>query len=268
MKTITTFICLISFITTIYAQISPPGLGEADAATWFALGLRQDINTKQSIESMTYIGIGAKTIELEGLYDNKPAIFVFNQEFFHEINKSIDLSYAASYRRQMEYEYDSSKNSTQTSTQQEFRIYGRFAYTFKLGKVKFKQTARQEFRHFVDQNFNNTVEPLQFRSRLKSQISFYIDQQNQHKLTAGTEVLFSTSKNQTTKDWSDIKYKEARFTLFYTYTPAKTPIAISIGYMNNLIEKHTTHAVHYASVDVVWENPFKIFESKKPVQLD
>lgn len=268
MKTITTFICLVSFITNIYSQVSPPGLGDANTASWFALGLRQDINAKQTIESMTYIGIGAKKIEHQKMYLNKPAIWVINQEFFHEMNKNIDLSYAASYRRQMEYEYNSYNNPITSSVQQEFRIYGRFAYAFKLGNIKFKQTARQEFRRFTDQNFNNTDEPLQLRSRLKSQVSFYLDTQKQHKLTADAEALFSNSKNQDNKDWSGLKYKEARFTLFYTYTPKETPLAISIGYMNNLIDKNSTHSVHYTSVDMVWENPFKIFENKKPNQLD
>ena len=266
MKYILAFFFLITL--TVFGQVSPPGLGGGDAATWFALGLRQDINAKQNTESMTYLGIGAKTEDHNNRYLNKPAIFVLNQEFFHEINKNIDLSYALSYRRQMEYDYNEINHPIHTTIQQEFRIYGRIAYTFKIGNVKFKQTARQEFRRFFDQNFKNTPEPFQLRSRLKSQVSFYLDHPNRHKLTAGAEALFSNSQSQKNNDWTGFKYKEARFTFFYTYTPQNTPLAFSLGYMNNLIEKNTTHSVHYTSLDIVWENPLKIFDQKKPKQLD
>lgn len=247
--------------TFLYAQISPPGLGEANYASWFALGLKQDLNAKNSIHSMTYVGVGIKTEENQ--YINKPAILVLNQEFYHHLNNKIDLSYAASYRRQKEYENLPNKTNNQFSIQQEFRIYGRFSYTFKVANINFKQTARQELRRFVNQDFIDTNEPLQLRTRIKSQIVFNLDNQKRHKISTGAEALFSTSKNQETKNWSGIKYKEARFTFFYTYNPIKTPLAFSLGYMNNLIQNNTTHSVHYTSVNIVWKNPFKNFENKQ-----
>jgi len=239
----------------INAQVSPPGLGDTNGASWYAVGLRQDLNEK--IESMTYVGLGLKSDEDNYNIAAKPAIIVMNQELYHQLDKHWKVSYALSYRKQMEYSMDDDIENV--ATQNEMRIYGRAAYSTTIGRVKLTQTARQEARKFVDSHWKNTEEPIQLRSRLKSQISVSLDTDNHHTITGGAEMLFATSKNNITKKWSKMKYKESRFTLFYTYKPQKTPIAISVGYMNNLIEKNTTHSTHYTSIDLTWENPFKIF---------
>lgn len=252
-------IIILLLSTFLEAQVSPPGLGDTNSASWYAMGLRQDLNEDKTFESMTYIGVGLKSDEDNYNLISKPAIVVLNQEFYNELDKNWKVSYAISYRKQMDYSMDVVNMSENIATQQELRLYARMAYSTKIGKVKLTQTARQEVRKFMDQDWKNTDEPLQLRSRLKSQASISLDENDKHSLTAGAEVLFSTSKDNITKEWSDFKYKEARFTMFYTYRPQETPIAISVGYMNNLIEKNSTHSAHYASVDITWENPFHIF---------
>lgn len=258
MKSILIYIFL--FTTSILqAQISPPGMGDIAHASWFALGLKQSLNESESVESMTYLGLGySKMNETDELY-NDPAIIVINQEFYHQLNTNWKLSYAASYRNQWEKNIDLDSDNNPREKQREMRLYSRISYTTNLGKVRLTQTARQEARKFVDENWKNTENHFQLRSRLKTQAAVNLDEDNQHALTAGAEVLFSTSKNNLSHDWSKFKYKESRFTFFYTYHPKETPIAISLGYMNNLIKNTSTHSVHYASFDVVWENPFHIF---------
>lgn len=249
------FLSFLLFSICINAQVSPPGLGDTNGASWFALGMKQDLNEK--IESMTYVGLGLKSDEENYNITSKPAIIVINQEFYHQLDKHWKVSYALSYRKQMEYSMDDDIENI--STQNEMRIYGRVAYSTSIGKVKLTQTVRQEARKFVDHHWKNTDEPIQLRSRLKSQISVPIDLENHHTITGGAEILFATNKHNLSKEWSRFKYKESRFTLFYTFRPQNTPLAISLGYMNNLIKKNATHSTHYASIDITWENPFKIF---------
>ena len=53
-------IVLMSIPDLSVAQLSPPGLGKAKTASWFAFGLKQTLDSAKKKESMTYIGIGRK----------------------------------------------------------------------------------------------------------------------------------------------------------------------------------------------------------------
>lgn len=257
------FLVLVIITSFLHAQVSPPGLGDTNAASWLALGLRQDLNEDKTFESMTYVGYGAISDDDNYSLTSKPSIIVINQEFLNDLNKNLKLSYALSYRNQKEYEINELTNTEFSKTQKEFRVYSKLAYINQLGRVKLTQTVRQEVRRFVDSDWKNTSNPLQLRTRLKTQVAVSLDIKEQHTLTFGAESLFSTSKNNYTKKWDSFKYNEARFTMFYTFRPKNTPVAISIGYMNNLIKKNTTHSVHYASLDFVFEDPFKIFRKNE-----
>lgn len=250
---------LFLFSISLKAQITPPGLGDTNAASWYAMGLRQKLNDDANFESMTYIGVGLKSGEDNYDINSKLAIVVINQEFYHHIKNNWKVSYAVSYRNQKDYFKDENTNVNQTKVQQELRLYSRLSYSTSIGKVKLTQTARQELRKFVDNNWKNIDKSIQLRSRLKTQVALTVDRSKQHTLTAGAESLFSMSRTDETKKWDKLKYKEARFTLFYTYRPKDTPVAISVGYMNNLIKNKSTHSVHYASFDLVWEDPFHVF---------
>lgn len=86
------------------AQISPPGLGLANSASWFAVGVRQELDTLKAWQSVTYIGIGRKSNPDNYNPLAKPAILVMNQEFYHQFHHHWQYSFALSYRRQDEYE--------------------------------------------------------------------------------------------------------------------------------------------------------------------
>jgi len=257
MKTTNLYLIFFIFFSyNMHAQISSPGLGDGNTASWFALGLRQNLNKKDNIQLMTYMGMGLKSTPQNTMQLSKPAIFVVNQEMYHQLNNHWEGSCAISYRKQYEYLPNKITSEKLTTIQQEFRVYARMAYTFKISNIKLKQTLRQEFRRFVDDHWKNTNEPLQLRTRFKSQVSINLEPTQQHQLTAGAEILFAISKKQQTIQFSPLKYKEARFSAFYTYKPKNTQIAMSVGYMNNLIHEKFPYSVHYASVDVVWINPF------------
>ncbi|MCA4782501.1 hypothetical protein IF125_09510 [Empedobacter stercoris] len=40
------FLSFLLFSICINAQVSPPGLGDTNGASWFALGMKQDLNEK------------------------------------------------------------------------------------------------------------------------------------------------------------------------------------------------------------------------------
>src|SRR5689334_13059308 len=80
------------------AQISPPGMGETNTASWFAFGVRQSLDSSEKIQSFTYIGLG----RISGPTSYNPLkyqeIFVINQEFYHRFHKHWHYSLALSYR--------------------------------------------------------------------------------------------------------------------------------------------------------------------------
>lgn len=251
------FYCSITYATASFAQISPPGLGEVSFGNWYAIGLRQDLLS--NLESMTYIGTGFKTDEGSSSLFAKPAIFVVNQEFYYALSKHWKASLAGSYRVQNEDAIEIADLQTKSFREHEFRLYGRISHTSAIGRFKWTQTFRQEVRRFMNTDWHTTSYPLALRSRLKTQLSTSLDKNKQHTLTAGTEILFATKKSNESQKWSSLAFNETRLTLFYTYRFIDQPIALSIGYMDNLIKEDNLGANHYLSLDMVIENPFELF---------
>ncbi|MDF7817082.1 DUF2490 domain-containing protein [Runella sp. MFBS21] len=252
------FLIVLGF-TRCLAQISPPGLGTAHTAEWFAIGIRQDLDTtkNKSWQSMSYIGLGRKSNpdNFDPFY--KPAIIVINQEFYHQFHPHWQYSLALSYRRQDEYLEKPPYSHDNEPLEQEFRVYSRLSYLLQTSRIKFTPTLRQEFRKFYTTHFKNLDEILQLRSRFRLQVTFNLDAKKIHRLIAGSEYLFAVSKKTATNAWTNFKYRESRFSLYYSLSPPKIPLVFSMGYMNNIIGVSSPLSVHYAAFDVVFQNPFK-----------
>ncbi|NIG54589.1 DUF2490 domain-containing protein [Chitinophaga sp. Cy-1792] len=248
------FIIFVLFTATTAAQISPPGLGKANTASWMALGIRQPLDSAGKVESLTYIGLGRTsnpTADANPLHHQ--AILVLNQEFYHHYRKNREYSYAISYRRQNNYEEAYPYHSADPAFEQEFRLYGRYAITTPLGHLKWKNTLRQEFRKFFAPAFTPAEEDFQFRTRLKSQLSIPLGT-GTNKLSTSAEILFAVSKENEPRQWSGWGYKETRFTVYYTVHPKHLPVTIDIGYMNDLLGTGGNLTdVHYMAVDIIWE---------------
>ena len=90
-----TFIVLF-FATKSPAQISPPGLGHSKTASWFAAGFKQKLNEKW--QSMTYFGMGRTSGNSLNPIE-KPAILVFNQEFYHQLKKQSEIFFCIKFER-------------------------------------------------------------------------------------------------------------------------------------------------------------------------
>jgi len=244
------------------AQISPPGLGDANTAGWFAVGVRQELDTIKAVQSMSYIGLGVKSNPDNSNPFYKPAIIVLNQEFYHQFHKHWQYSGALSYRRQQEYSKTSPYESEDPSIKQEFRIYGRLVYVLKTSKIKLAFTYRQEFRKFYTPDFNNWPETFQLRSRFRAQFTLNLNANKTQRFICSAEALFSKSK-AATGDWSVLSYQESRFCLYYSVSPRNFPLIFNLGYMNDLLGHTAAHPVSYIAFDIIWENPFKLTQRKK-----
>ncbi len=256
---------LLVFASKSFSQISPPGLGKANTADWFALGIRQKLDAIEGKgwQSMSYIGLGRKSNpdNYDPFY--KSAILVVNQEFYHQFHKDWQYSLALSYRIQdayldkVPYEHDT------PNLKQEFRLYSRLSYIFSTSRIKLVPTFRQEFRKYYSPDFQNNNENFQFRSRFRLQLTANLDNKKQHRLTLGSELLLSISKENTPDTWTDFNYRESRFSLYYSFSPKTLPFIFSVGYMNNLVGYKNPYKVHYLAFDIVIESPFNVQRHSK-----
>lgn len=244
--------------STTYAQLSPPGLGKANTASWFAFGIKQRLDTLKQKESTTYIGIGRKSNPDENNPMSKPGILVLNEEISNHYKEHWTYSYALSYRRSNLYASEAPFDETEPSIEQEFRVYGRYSYLMGNQNIKWKNTVRQEFRKFFNPDFSKTDENYQFRTRLKSQVNFALGTQKVHQIIVSAEALFAISReNFPEEEWSKFAYKESRFALYYSLSPKEIPFTFDLGYMYNLIGKDSNvDGVNYLALDVVLKNPF------------
>lgn len=254
MKNILAILLLFCFSFNTKAQISPPGLGKGKLAVWGAVGINQNI--AKNWQSNSYLGLGRISTQ----NDNNPlkhqAIVVINQEFYHQFHKNWETSIAASYRIQDDYSNQFPFNHLKPPYHQEIRLYSRLSYKFNIERFKITPTIRQEFRKYYDPRFHHTSEDFQFRTRFRVQFSVSLDKETKHRIAINSEQIMGISKLYAPNSWTNFAYKKSRFSIYYTYAPLKTPIKISIGYMNNLIGTKKISSVSYVGVDIIFNNIF------------
>lgn len=242
------FVCSLLCAAPAWAQISPPGLGEAETASWVAAGLRQDLDARGRFQSLSYVGVGAiSDHDLDPL--RRPAIMVLNEEVYDRFAKVFQYSLALSYRRQYLY------RTHERELQQELRFYGRFSHVLRRRRFKLTSTLRPELRSFYTPAFAPRDEPLQLRFRLREQLSYSLDRSERQRLIGSAEVLSSIAK--TGAGWSRFDYRESRFCLYYSLAPSGSLVVVDVGYMNDLLgQGEALTDVHYLALDVTWQNPF------------
>lgn len=263
MNTIKTMLLILSS-STAFAQISAPGMGDAKTAIFTAAGIKQQWHNNPQFETMTYIGFGTKSTTENHNPISESNTLVLNHENFHTLNTHWKISYAASYRIQNQITppttlaNDKILNENQfQKKQRETRIYGRLNYSKRWNNIVFTEKIREDVRKFHDEDWTTQNKNLEMRTRLKSQLGFEIGMDREHKISLGSEVFFATDHNLQTREWTRLHYTETRFTAFYTIKPKSIPISYTLGYMNDLIETNKTHAVQYATFNILWHNPFQ-----------
>ncbi|MBK9765163.1 MAG: DUF2490 domain-containing protein [Flavobacteriales bacterium] len=237
-------------------QSSPPGLGRGHTATWFAVGVEQQLDTLEKMHWVGYVGLGRKSDPNDYIPYHSQAILVVNQEFYHQFRRHWQYSLAVSYREQDEYAARAPYDHVDPSMKQEFRVYGRYSYLLNRTKWKFAATLRQEARKFYMLDFQPWEEDLQLRTRFRLQATWHLDQHKNTKLIISSEQLFATSREAHTQNSARLRYTESRFCLFLSSRPGDLPFVFSVGYMNNLLGRTTLQTVHYLALSAVWQNPF------------
>src|SRR6478609_6797214 len=122
-RLVTLVIVFILWNTSLIAQISPPGLGVAHTAQWVALAVRQKLDSANTKQLVSYVGLGRISNPDDYNPVEKSAIFVLNQEFYNQFREHWQYSLALSYRNQREYESVPPYEEGVPSAKQEFRIY-------------------------------------------------------------------------------------------------------------------------------------------------
>lgn len=247
-------IALLLEATPVAAQLSPPGLGEAETAAWMAAGVRQDIATR--FDSVSYLGFGTISHPHDADALRKPAMVVLNEEISDQFHPHWRYSLALSYRHQCLYADEPPYARAERGSRQELRVYGRLTHVFARGRFKLSDTIRPELRSFFAPGLHPYEdEPLQLRARARSQLAVALDAHAEHRVVGSAEVLASTAKER--GRWTSFAYRESRFCLYYSLARSGSSLVFDLGYMNNLIGYGGKLAdVHYLAFDVVWKNPF------------
>lgn len=259
MKLIITGLFLMT-VMRIRAQISSPGLGsDLNVCSWYAIGMREDLDTSANKRLLTYVGFGRESKPIDNNPVERPAIFVLNQEFYQKFKKHWQYSVALSFRRQNEFQEIAPYETADPGFKNEFRLYGRYMFLHRVKRQKFAAILRQEYRRFYDPHFKSWSEDLQLRTRLKGQYVINLKSDKTHVLTFVAELLFKLSHYQTPDKWSEFAYDEARLTAFYTFSPPEGTLMYSIGYMDDLTDFKN---ISYITLDIVIKDPFSQLKRK------
>ncbi len=248
-----TIFLIIIYSANCFAQFTPPGLGDTNDASWFALGLKQKLNSSGTVVLASHIGLGRISDPDNYNLVQNPSIYVVNEEISNHFKKHWKYSGALSYRWQNEYETTEPYELDSENARQEIRMYGRIFYLDSFKNIDYSISFRPEMRFFYDRNFDPYTEDRQFRSRFRGKMAFSLNQLKTHKLITSAEFLFSTTRED---KWSKFEYKEARFSLYYAITAPKLNTTFNFGYMNNLLGKADLKDVHYLAFDIEIKNLF------------
>lgn len=247
---------LISTSGKLLSQIIPPALGETQTNSWFAIGLKQDLDKSENgWQSVTYAGLGTRSGSTHQPFDQL-GIGVINQEFYHQFKENWQYSLALSYRKQYLFSKNDITDPSIPKYKQEFRVYGRLSYTFHLQPFDITPTLRQEFMKYFTPKFDDYTESMRLRTRFRLKFSWPIQPKHRQKIILYSEQLFATSKSDSDKKWDRFQYTDSRFSLYYSIHPEKTPLTFNLGYMHNLIGTKETFSGHYFALDIIWNNPF------------
>lgn len=250
MKRLLFFLALVS--GRLSAQITPPGLGNTHLASWEAIALKYDFDTRNKSGITTYFGIGRISRPDDFNPVEQASISVWSAAFSQDIFRKYTYTLGLSYRRQHMYDSDYPYAESYPSIRQEFRFSAGIARAIKWKKSRFSTGFQQEFRKFYTPSFDSWEETLELRTRLRLKYSYLFRENKRHKLTVSAELLFSASKQQfPVERWEEFMYRDSRFCLFYSYTPGKGVCTLEAGYMNNLIGSTHPSDVHYIAFNAL-----------------
>ncbi|WP_159800945.1 DUF2490 domain-containing protein [Flavobacterium sp. MK4S-17] len=242
------------FTTSSFAQITPPGMGHTQTASWLAFGVKQKLDDKNSLNA--YIGAGR--ISTPGSLNpfKKHSALVINAEIGHKFSKGWKYGYSLSYRQQNKYDDRELYPASHPSFIREARLYGKLSHTLEGTVFKYAFTLRQEARAFFTPDFHAAGEDAQLRTRIKAAATIPLRDDNSDKLTGTAESLFTLGHEQQA-GWDNYKYSESRFSLYYSHNLKNLPVIIDAGYIN-ILKGHgnDTSDSSYIAMDIIVKDIF------------
>ncbi|WP_161554567.1 DUF2490 domain-containing protein [Sinomicrobium soli] len=236
-------------MSSAHAQITPPGLGDGvNASSWFAVGVKQDLNAEKGITSTTYAGMGSINGDGNDTPFGRAMIYVINQEIEHHFAKRWKYSGAISYRWQNQFD-----DAPPYDHRQEIRLYGRYSYLIPGTFTNFSFTFRPELRLFYTPEFDPYKNKAQFRTRFASKMTVNLSPDKSKRLIAAAEFLIASNKED---QWDAWQYRESRFSVYYSHQLPNRNITLNLGYMSNPFGKDFYHVGHYIAFDITLRNPF------------
>ncbi|MEH0157430.1 DUF2490 domain-containing protein [Limibacter armeniacum] len=249
-KLLLSFLFLGILGSNCFGQITPPGLGKVNTASWMAIGIKQALDSAKQVSSITYIGMGRTSSPTNDNPFKRGSIFVINQEVSNHFTEHWKYAFALSYRWQNLFNDNSTTGDHHvTQGRQEFRFYGQLSYLKSISRLKYAVTYRPEMRLFYLPDFRPYSERIQFRSRLKAKMSIDLNEASTKRLISSAEVLFSSGKHD---KWEKFEYKDTRLCLYYAFSPPNSKLNFNIGYMYDLIGKSFDSDTHYLAFDIIF----------------
>ena len=228
-------------------------MGNINTASWFAIGVKQNLNEQKTISSITFLGFGETSNPDDYNPVDRAAIYVINQEFTNRFATHWEYAGALSYRWQNSYKTKAPFEIDASNNQQEIRTYAKLSYLNNLGSIDYSVTLRPEFRLFYNPDFNSPEKKAQFRTRLKGKMAFNLNVVKTRKIIASAEMLLAVSE---TENWDTYQFNESRFCLYYSVKIPKQKMTLNLGYMNDLVLKSSVHDANYIAVDIKFTDLF------------
>lgn len=233
-----------------FTQVSPPGLTNKGGASWYALGINQELNKKGNRIS-GYVGLGRAGTSQQNNPFQDHVLFVVNTAYKKNFKTNFHIGPSLSYRHQEIYE------SNMINEKQELRIGLEIGKRWAFNRLQLRSQFKQEYRKFYDASFRNWNESIQFRSRIKLSLNYQLAKNKKHHISTHIETLFSTTEHlNPSVYWDKFNYSDSRLSFFYSYSIPKPKLKMSVGYMLNLIGKNNVNCANYISMDLIWTNPF------------
>ena len=246
-------ILLIPFCN-LQGQITPPGMGETNTASWVAVGTLHHLDKSEKISLLNYLGLGSIS-EMSSMNPfHRVAIYVVSNELKYKFNKNWNAAIGTNYHWQNIAVKSDAYSSDGLTGKQEIRIFTKLSYVYNKQAIKCTVTVRPEYRSFYNPDFSSYTEVNQFRLRLKGASSIPLNAQKTQKLIVGVEFLGASSKHL---NWEAFQFKDCRMSIYYSLTFPESNIKLDIGYMNDLSSKGNIKDASYLGLNLLFLDLFK-----------
>lgn len=247
--------------SSIYAQVSPPGIDGARVVGWGAIGVSQQLSPH--INLTVYAG-GSRQSDPDNTHLlQKAAIFVVNQETMYTFSKAWQLALGTSFRRQDVYTEDEPYNLQHPGIRDELRYYLRLFHKASYRRLAFVYSFRPEYRTFYTNDWDTWKTPLELRFRLKGQVNIPLNESKSNQVIIADEVLTAIDHYKQPDEegnrWSSYHFTEDRFTNYFRHTFQKPSMVVDLGVMHQFWKEKEGHGMHYTaylSFDILFQNPF------------